>query len=170
MPKNNIDYSNTTIYKIYCKNSDITDVYVGHTTNFIKRKYQHKICSNNIKKTLKIYDTIRQNGGWENWDMIEIAKYNCKDSTEARIKENVHFEELKANLNSYPPFSNKKDFYCKLCNIQCNSKIHYDKHILTKLHKIKVEIGIIPTIPNENETTNFYCKFCDFKCFTPLDI
>ena len=35
MPKDIIDYSNTIIYKIYCKNETITDIYVGHTTNFL---------------------------------------------------------------------------------------------------------------------------------------
>jgi len=34
-------------------------IYVGHTTNFIKRKYQHKILSNGSSK-LKIYDSIRK--------------------------------------------------------------------------------------------------------------
>ena len=90
MPKDIIDYSQTIIYKIYCKDATITDVYIGHTTNFIKRKYQHKICCNGNTK-LKIYETIRSNGGWENWDMVEIAKYNCKDATEARIKEQEHY-------------------------------------------------------------------------------
>ena len=42
MPKDTIDYSNTIIYKIYCNDSSVTDIYIGHTTNFIKRKYQHK--------------------------------------------------------------------------------------------------------------------------------
>ena len=47
MPKTDVDYSNTIIYKICCKDESITDVYVGHTTNFIQRKYSHKIsCSN----------------------------------------------------------------------------------------------------------------------------
>ena len=32
MPKDSIDYSNTIIYKIYCKNPEIKDIYVGHTT------------------------------------------------------------------------------------------------------------------------------------------
>ena len=39
MPKDVVDYSNTIIYKIYCKNEMVTDIYVGHTTNFTKRKY-----------------------------------------------------------------------------------------------------------------------------------
>jgi hypothetical protein len=47
---------------------------------------------------LKIYAIIRANGGWENWDMIEIAKYNCKNATEARIKEQEHYELSKPNV------------------------------------------------------------------------
>ena len=42
MPKENIDYSNTIIYKIRCKDINVSDIYIGHTTNFVKRKNQHK--------------------------------------------------------------------------------------------------------------------------------
>ena len=36
------DYSNTIIYKISCKDVNITDLYVGHTINFVQRKKTHK--------------------------------------------------------------------------------------------------------------------------------
>ena len=56
MPKEAMDYSNTIIYKIFCKDETVNDVYVGHTTNFIQRKYAHKIlCKGNTNK-LKIYN------------------------------------------------------------------------------------------------------------------
>jgi len=35
-------YKNTVIYKIYCKDANINDFYIGHTTNSTKRKHQHK--------------------------------------------------------------------------------------------------------------------------------
>lgn len=38
MPKLPINYSNTHFYKIVCKNADIKDCYVGHTTDFKRRK------------------------------------------------------------------------------------------------------------------------------------
>jgi predicted GIY-YIG superfamily endonuclease len=68
MVKKEVDYSNTVIYKIVCKDESIKDLYVGHTTNFDKRKYQHKLCcSQNIKNNninnSKIYKTINENGG-----------------------------------------------------------------------------------------------------------
>jgi hypothetical protein len=43
MPKKNINFSKTIIYKIVCNDLTITDVYVGHTTNFIKRKAKHNM-------------------------------------------------------------------------------------------------------------------------------
>ena len=116
MPKKNIDYSNTIIYKIYCKNNTVNDIYVGHTTNFIKRKYQHKIACNKLDYKLKIYNIIRSNGGWENWDMTEIATYNCKNHTEARIKEQEHYKLLKCSLNSKPPYINKDLIFFFLVN------------------------------------------------------
>lgn len=44
MPKNQMDYSQTIIYKICCKDVSVTDIYIGHTTNFIQRKHNHKKC------------------------------------------------------------------------------------------------------------------------------
>jgi hypothetical protein len=149
MPKNLVDYSKTIIYKIFCKDSNITDIYVGHTTNFTQRKYAHKIASNSQSK-LKIYDTIRKNGGWDNWDMVEIACYNCKDAREARIKEHEHYKELKATLNSCPPcaiINNSAVFSCDLCNYQCNKKHHLKQHLLTKSHKDK-EINTFNNVEN----------------------
>ena len=112
MPKVEIDYSNTIIYKIACKDPLISHVYVGHTTNFVQRKYAHKQTCNNIKSpcyNLKLYKTIRANGNWSNWDMTIINFYNCKDHFEARQKEQEHFAALNATLNSVEPFPMKID-------------------------------------------------------------
>jgi hypothetical protein len=43
MPKKNIDYSKTVIYKICCKDLSISNLYIGNTTNLVKRRYQHKV-------------------------------------------------------------------------------------------------------------------------------
>jgi hypothetical protein len=155
MPKKDVDYSNTIIYKICCKDEIITELYVGHTTNFIQRKYTHKIACNNSKKPLKIYNVIRSNGGWDNWDMIEIAKYCCKDATEARIKEQEHYNELKASLNSYPPYVDIKKYFCNICNVQCMGPKQYNQHMNCIKHQ---EIKKTP------KNAIFDCSFCNFKC------
>ena len=117
MPKDNIDYSNTIIYKLICKDENIKELHVGHTTNFSQRKYAHKI-SCEKDKNLKIYGVIRENGGWENWDMIEIEKYPCADGNEARARERYWYETLEASLNTCNP----------ICNPNCNQKEWYEKN------------------------------------------
>ena len=75
------DFSKTVIYKII--NYDFPDlIYVGSTTNFIKRKYTHK--RDTKKSNNKLYVNIRINGGWESWAMIKICDYPCLTSIEAR--------------------------------------------------------------------------------------
>jgi|AntAceMinimDraft_5_1070358.scaffolds.fasta_scaffold94477_2 hypothetical protein len=95
------DYAKTIIYKLI--NYDYPElVYVGSTTNFTKRKQQHKqICLNEKHKNhnLKVYVNIRENDGWENWNMIKICDYPCDNKREAELKEDEYMTELKANMN-----------------------------------------------------------------------
>jgi hypothetical protein len=106
MPKTPTDYSNTVIYKIVSKDLDLKFCYVGSTTNFIKRKYKHKSDSTNEKSTkqnYKLYKTINDNGGWYNFDIVEIEKYPCLDGNEARARERYYCELLNVNLNTLVP-------------------------------------------------------------------
>jgi hypothetical protein len=158
MVKKEVDYSNTVIYKIVCKDESIKDLYVGHTTNFDNRKYQHKLaCNNNKLNKCKIYKIINENGGWDNWEMIEIEKVNCQNLLEARQKENEHYNLLNATLNSIPPYSETIQ-YCNLCNKNYN-KLEYKTHINTLKH-LKNSQNII----NTNENNKFNCKICNFYC------
>ena len=112
MPKVEMDYSKTIIYKLVCKDINITDIYIGHTTNFTKRKNQHKSnCNNPNSKNynLFVYKFIRDNGNFNNWDMIEIEKYNCIDRLEASKRERHWVEELKSTLNKQMPSRTPKE-------------------------------------------------------------
>ncbi len=114
MPKKEMDYSKTIIYKIVCNDLNITECYVGHTTNFVQRKNSHKCrcnCETNNYYNLKIYQTIRTNGGWDNWSMIEIEKYPCNDINEATARERHWYEQLNTNLNSKNPARTRKEYY-----------------------------------------------------------
>lgn len=161
MPKEDIDYSNTIIYKIFCKDPSITDIYVGHTTNFTQRKYSHKLSCNSSINKLKIYNIIRQNGGWNNWDMIEIAKYNCKDHTDARIKEQHHFDQLSCNLNSKPQYVNNNKYYCELCNIKYNSELEYNCHLILNEHNMKLQL--LDNEDNVKSSKKYRCCICDYN-------
>jgi hypothetical protein len=111
MQKADTDYSNTLFYKIFCKDVSITDLYIGHTTNFVQRKSAHKQSCVNPKSAnykLKLYNVIREHGGWTNWQMDIIAYHHCKDQYEARTKEQEYFISYNATLNSIEPMPRPK--------------------------------------------------------------
>ena len=179
MPKVDIDYSNTIIYKIFCKDPLITDIYVGHTTNFVQRKYAHKQTCNNVKSpcyNLKLYKTIRSNGDWSNWDMTIIQFYNCKDLLEARHKEQDFFVALNATLNSVEPLpskinispknsqiytvnsniteNNDNKYNCKICNYTCSKNSEWARHVSTAKHTSNDLVAKI-------KVKNIFCSTCN---------
>jgi len=84
------------IYKIVC--DDLPEfIYIGSTCNMIKRKSQHK--SRSKDKNLKLYTTIRENGGWDNWRMVLVEELGDVSKNEALIREEHYRVEFQANLN-----------------------------------------------------------------------
>ena len=159
------DYSNTIIYKITCKDPSIQDVYVGHTVNFVQRKKAHRRTCMNSKypnHNCKVYKVMRNNGGWDNWNMDIVAFYKCNDLNEARQKEQEHFVALNATMNSVEPFpskpvnriihvnpltvnnptyneniqisNNPRILNCEPCNFVTTCKSDYERHVLTQKH------------------------------------
>jgi hypothetical protein len=106
MPRLAIDYAKNFNYKIVCKDLSITDSYAGSSTNWSKRKNCHKSSCNNEnskKYHLKVYQFIREHGGWNNWNMILIEYYPCKTQLESAQRERYWTETLKATLNCQVP-------------------------------------------------------------------
>ncbi len=108
MPITKMDYTKTIIYKIqHIENPEL--LYVGHTTNFNKRKSQHKGNCKDEKKTFKLYLTIRENGGWEMFKMIPVKEVSCTGRYGALREEDNMMTELKATLNTVRAIENKAD-------------------------------------------------------------
>ena len=108
MPRLPINYQNTYFYKIVCKDLSVPDSYVGHTTDFTKRRADHKKRSNNLTSTaLPVHRFIHNNGGWDNFDMILIERRTCQDKLEACKFERGHIEDLNATLNAHMPSRTK---------------------------------------------------------------
>lgn len=189
MPNDIIDYSNTVFYKIYCKNTEVKDLYIGHTTNFVQRKYAHKttcIKENYNNHHLKVYKCIRDHGGWDNWKMDIIGFHDCYDHYEARKIEQNYFETLHATLNSIEPLpkpkprpnsipktkQEKQIWYCDVCKTTCRTNKAFITHKETKKHKRNSDMN---TSNNNGEqktpkTSNvFTCETCDFKCSNKQD-
>ena len=104
------DYAKTIIYKLI--NYDFPELsYVGSTTNYTKRKQHHKercLKEDNKKYHLKVYKAIRENGGWESWNMIKICDYPCENKRESEQEEDRYMIELKANLQMRRAFQTKE--------------------------------------------------------------
>jgi len=146
MPKTAMDYSKCCIYKIeHFENNNL--VYVGHTTNFSKRKGSHKsICKNENNKNynLKVYQMIRDNGGFDRFKMIEVEKYPCKDKREAERREYEVMKELKANMNAIKSFLTEeerkeynKEYFKEKITCKCGCEVNKNslkRHKRTKKH------------------------------------
>lgn len=107
------DYKKTVIYKIQCKDENITDIYIGHTTSYYQRYRLHKSnCNNNESKSYnyKIYKIIRENGGWDNWEMSILENYPCNNINEAKERERYWIENQSATLNVSIPNRSKKEY------------------------------------------------------------
>ena len=132
-----VDYSKSLIYKLCCKDPLIEDIYIGSTTNMKVRKAQHKSDCNN-KKNIKAYNLnkyqfIRENGGFENWDMIMIEEYSCNSKKELEKKERYWVDELKSSLNSNRPYISKEELKEELKEYQ--KEYHKDNKEKIKLQK-----------------------------------
>lgn len=95
------DYSNTVIYKIQHREKDHL-IYVGCTTNFNARRHQHRCRVSNVgdkEYNAYKYKMIRENGGWDMFDMKPVKIISCKNKLEAEIEEERTRQELKATLN-----------------------------------------------------------------------
>jgi hypothetical protein len=112
MVKSQTDYSETVIYKLCCKEPTVKEIYIGHTTNFTQRKNTHKTCccnENNKNHNRHVYKFIRDNGGWDNWSMVQLREHNLKNKREAESTEHWWIEHLAATLNTNKPYAMCKE-------------------------------------------------------------
>ena len=124
-------------YKIVNVNGDVDLCYVGSTANWKQRHEQHKnTCKNETHKgyNCKLYKTIRENGGWQEFKMVEIGKAEQLTLTQARQKEEEYRVELKANMNTHKCFTSceeKTDYkkQYRIDNIDKVKEYHKQYHI-----------------------------------------
>ena len=167
MTKTEVDYSNTIIYKITCKNSSCKELYIGYTTNFTQMKHVHKqICeykkSSNYNN--KLYKIIRENGGWDNWIMEIINCCNCKNKHEAIKKQEEQISLLHATLNSFSNshIVNMVSFESKSVQDSYDniSSIYIQKN--QEKATFRTEKATLITFDDTKVALGFCCKHCDY--------
>jgi hypothetical protein len=144
-------------YKIVCDNLP-NFVYVGSTKAFANRKYRHKgNCNNENGKNynLKIYQTIRDNGGWDNFRMVCIHQQEVNNKRHAEKIEEDYRVELNGNMNTRRAFlspeqrkeydkehskeyrKNNRDFISEKIKCECGCEIRrgdLPRHKRSKKH------------------------------------
>lgn len=114
-------------YMIYCENFFEEDgcksIYIGHTEDIRKRMNNHRYFCNfshmGEYHTLK-YKVIRNNGGWDNWNIIKIHSQECENRKEAEKVEDKFIlmfdsdlNEVRSSLTREEKLQQKKDDYYK---------------------------------------------------------
>ena len=94
------------VYKLVCKDINAKEIYVGSTVNMNQRRRQHKNACNSEKNkhyNYPVYQYIRANSGWENWESVIVETVEYNEKHELKLRERFHLEELKATLNKLCP-------------------------------------------------------------------
>jgi hypothetical protein len=88
-----------TIYRIACRDGSVSDQYIGQTIHFDRRRWDHF-----LGRDSKLYDFIRDHGGWPNWKMSVVRQYpSCRDKNELDRLEWHWWNTLGGSLNSVRP-------------------------------------------------------------------
>jgi hypothetical protein len=97
------NYSNTQIYMIYCNDSNISDTYIGYTTNIKDRMSVHRRCTSNPANksySMRMYKFIRDNGGWNNWSYRILTDLVCTSKNDAIENEKYWIRYFRPSLNT----------------------------------------------------------------------
>ena len=95
------------------KDHKVAGCYIGSTCNLHKRMIKHKsrafVGSPTDSGNLRLYSTIRANGGWTNYKVDVLEEYPCASFEEARKREREHFDLHKPTLNMVRPHSTRAE-------------------------------------------------------------
>lgn len=152
------DYSKTVIYILRCFDLGISESYVGSTVNPTSRKSHHHDCCINEKSPAynrKLYNFIRDNGGWQNWELVILEEYpECTSKIQKHIRERQVADRMNSTLNINRAYrtddeiveqqllNHQLKIHCPTCD-KTYFKRHYIKHCLCKSHIAKLPVVII---------------------------
>ena len=101
------------VYKLVCKDVDFKEIYIGSSISLRNRRANHKNnCSNMNSKhyNYPVYQYIRNSGGWENWELQTVERFEFEFKHELVARERHHIETLRATLNNRVPGRGKAEY------------------------------------------------------------
>ena len=143
-----------SVYKIYCKNSNITDCYVGSSKNVVKRIKQHKYNKDN---KIKLYNFIREHGGMDNWDFVVLE--NNIEHNLLHDREKYWITHSNGTLNINWKKIPESEYTCEYCNKLLSSSSNLNTHKKTNKKCLSSRIDS----DNHNVIKKeFLCNECGF--------
>ena len=121
--------------------------YIGSTKDWQQRQANHKSSffnANNPAHNYKLYQTIRDNGGWYAIEKSPIEEYECDGPIQAHIREEYWRREYNAQMNARRAhrteeehIQEKRDY-----NTEYNAA-HREEAKIYSAEKIQCECGVI---------------------------
>jgi len=101
---------------------------------YIFLKEQPKHCIKNIIRnhSRTLYDTIVKNGGYENWNIVEMCRCVCYSISEAKVIANSQIDIAKRNVGKLYKYQ------CDSCNYSCDIESKWIRHQIGKTHTGKI--------------------------------
>lgn len=135
-----VDDNTTKIYSLSSLAGDVKYTYIGSCKDVNKKRFIYK---RNVLRGDKgeLYECIRTNGGWDNWELKAIDSFVCNSREEAKEKEKEWIEKIQKLEN--PPI---------LLNLPQFS--------LQKPSIFTQKPSIFPQNPSKNDENENVCIFC----------
>ena len=125
-----------TIYMLKCRDPLVTDIYVGSTMNVVTRMKYHRHGSKHVNTP--VYQAIRANGGWLNWEMVVLETYMAVTRTLVAKREGYWHAKLHARLNVQYPGRTFAEYAWQVFTCPCGSNYsmhHKRRHERSQFHQ-----------------------------------
>ncbi len=113
--------------------------YIGSTTDVKRRKIQHKYSCNKIKNreyNKKLYKYIRENGGFDEWEMVILDEFNVFSITSKKI---VNYENRFINaFDALNKLNSRPEYGCTYAERNITGKIWREKNKDKKIENDKI--------------------------------
>jgi len=147
------------VYCLVCKDTSVQEVYVGSTDNLNKRIICHKTECNNKnspKYNFKVYQFIREHGGFDNFKFIWLELFKTDDIIFLKQLEQIWMDTFPQELllngrRSYRTEEENKEY----------SKKHYKKNKDIILEKLNQKVLCPKCFKSMNKSSiNPHLKIC----------